>query len=53
MTAAEPTDEGYPIEGVEVVDLSDSEAQFVAWALGIHVWIDRGDLNRQLREVMP
>lgn len=30
--------------------LTDEEAQWTAWAFGIHCWTDRADLNRQWEE---
>lgn len=33
------------------VQLTDEEAQWTAWAFGIHTWTDRADLNRQWEEL--
>ena len=30
--------------------LTDEEAQWTAWAFGVHTWTNRADLNRQWNE---
>jgi hypothetical protein len=39
-------------EDLGIEDLTDEEAKWTAWAIGIPTWTDRNDLNRQWRELM-
>ena len=39
-------------EDLGIEDLTDEEAKWTAWSIGIYKWTDRDDLNRQWREVI-
>lgn len=39
-------------DDIGIEDLTDEEAKWTAWSIGIHKWVDRADLNRQWKEAI-